>query len=37
MFGTFYMPAAELPDRYGVPDRAFPKSFAGQLAYPFKQ
>jgi hypothetical protein len=31
------MPANELPDGYGVPDPAFPNSFAGQLAYPFKQ
>jgi sterol desaturase/sphingolipid hydroxylase (fatty acid hydroxylase superfamily) len=36
MFGTFYMPANELPDRYGVPDPAFPKGFAAQIAYPFK-
>jgi sterol desaturase/sphingolipid hydroxylase (fatty acid hydroxylase superfamily) len=37
VFGTFYMPENRLPDSYGVPDPAFPKSFAGQLAYPFKQ
>jgi sterol desaturase/sphingolipid hydroxylase (fatty acid hydroxylase superfamily) len=37
MFGTFYMPANALPDCYGVPDPAFPKGFAAQLAYPFKQ
>jgi sterol desaturase/sphingolipid hydroxylase (fatty acid hydroxylase superfamily) len=36
MFGTFYMPANALPDAYGVPDPAFPKGFAAQLAYPFK-
>src|SRR5262249_3453562 len=37
MFSTFYMPANALPDAYGVADPAFPKGFAGQLAYPFKQ
>ena len=37
MFGTFYMPKDELPDHYGVGDPAFPRTFAGQLVYPFKQ
>src|SRR5205807_498756 len=36
LFGTFYMPANALPDDYGVADPAFPKGFAAQLAYPFK-
>ena len=27
MFGTFYMPAGELPDHYGIAEREFPKSF----------
>jgi sterol desaturase/sphingolipid hydroxylase (fatty acid hydroxylase superfamily) len=36
-FGTFYMPAHELPDTYGIADRAFPTSFGAQLLYPFKQ
>jgi sterol desaturase/sphingolipid hydroxylase (fatty acid hydroxylase superfamily) len=37
VFGTFYMPARELPDRYGVADRDFPATFAGQILYPFRQ
>jgi sterol desaturase/sphingolipid hydroxylase (fatty acid hydroxylase superfamily) len=37
MFGTFYMPAGELPDHYGVAERDFPTSFTGQLAHPFTQ
>jgi len=37
LFGTFYMPAHELPDHYGIADRAFPRSFAGQLVHPFTQ
>jgi sterol desaturase/sphingolipid hydroxylase (fatty acid hydroxylase superfamily) len=37
LFGTFYMPADELPDRYGVADREFPTSFGGQLVHPFTQ
>ena len=35
MFGTFYMPANERPDRYGVAD-PIPASFGAQLLYPFK-
>jgi sterol desaturase/sphingolipid hydroxylase (fatty acid hydroxylase superfamily) len=37
LFGTFYMPAGELPDRYGIDDRTFPTSFPRQLAHPFTQ
>jgi|SRR2546423_1823151 sterol desaturase/sphingolipid hydroxylase (fatty acid hydroxylase superfamily) len=37
LFGTFYMPEHELPSDYGIGDPDFPKSFAGQLLYPFKQ
>ncbi len=37
LFGTFYMPAGELPDNYGIADRTFPESFAGQLVHPFTQ
>ena len=37
IFGTFYMPAGELPDNYGIADRAFPTSFSGQLVHPFTQ
>ena len=36
LFGTFYMPSNELPDVYGVDDRAFPASFGAQMVYPFK-
>jgi hypothetical protein len=36
MFGTFYMPAGELPDRYGIDDREFPTTFGAQLMHPFK-
>jgi sterol desaturase/sphingolipid hydroxylase (fatty acid hydroxylase superfamily) len=35
IFGTFYMPAGELPDHYGIADRDFPTSFGAQLARPF--
>jgi sterol desaturase/sphingolipid hydroxylase (fatty acid hydroxylase superfamily) len=35
IFGTFYMPAGELPDNYGIADREFPASFHAQLAHPF--
>jgi sterol desaturase/sphingolipid hydroxylase (fatty acid hydroxylase superfamily) len=35
LFGTFYMPAGELPDQYGIAEREFPASFAGQLLHPF--
>jgi sterol desaturase/sphingolipid hydroxylase (fatty acid hydroxylase superfamily) len=37
IFGTFYMPAGELPDRYGIAEREFPESFPAQLAHPFTQ
>lgn len=35
LFGTFFMPAGELPARYGIDDEAFPPRFARQLVYPF--
>ncbi len=35
LFGTFYMPEDERPDRYGVDDTRFPKDFVGQLRHPF--
>jgi sterol desaturase/sphingolipid hydroxylase (fatty acid hydroxylase superfamily) len=35
LFGTFYMPAGELPDRYGIDDHTFPSSFGAQLVHPF--
>jgi sterol desaturase/sphingolipid hydroxylase (fatty acid hydroxylase superfamily) len=37
MIGTFYMPANELPEAYGVDDEQFPEGFGAQLLYPFKQ
>jgi sterol desaturase/sphingolipid hydroxylase (fatty acid hydroxylase superfamily) len=37
IFGTFYMPAGQLPDQYGINDRTFPQTFGGQLAHPFTQ
>jgi sterol desaturase/sphingolipid hydroxylase (fatty acid hydroxylase superfamily) len=35
LFGTFYMPAGELPDNYGIADREFPTTFGAQLVHPF--
>ena len=37
LFGTFYMPADELPDNYGIGEREYPTSFPGQLVRPFTQ
>jgi sterol desaturase/sphingolipid hydroxylase (fatty acid hydroxylase superfamily) len=37
VFGTFYMPARELPKAYGVAEREFPESFGAQLIYPFRR
>jgi sterol desaturase/sphingolipid hydroxylase (fatty acid hydroxylase superfamily) len=37
VFGTFYMPANELPDAYGIDDQSFPESFSGQMLYPFSR
>lgn len=37
IFGTFYMPAGERPDHYGIADRSFPPSFGAQLVHPFTQ
>ena len=36
LFGTFYMPEGELPQRYGVVNREFPQSFGPQVLYPFR-
>jgi len=36
MFGTFYMPAGELPDEYGIGEPDFPKTLGGQLLYPLR-
>jgi len=35
IFGTFYMPAGQLPDGYGIAERDYPTTFQGQLARPF--
>jgi sterol desaturase/sphingolipid hydroxylase (fatty acid hydroxylase superfamily) len=37
LFGTWYMPANELPDAYGVAEEAFPQSFGAQMLYPFQR
>ena len=37
LFGTWYMPAHELPDAYGIDDKQFPEGFGSQLLYPFRQ
>jgi sterol desaturase/sphingolipid hydroxylase (fatty acid hydroxylase superfamily) len=36
MFGTFYMPADQLPERYGISE-PFPPSFGEQMLFPFRQ
>jgi len=36
LFGTWYMPANELPDAYGVDEADFPQDFGAQMAYPFR-
>ena len=35
LFGTFYMPKGELPDRYGIGEPEYPSSFPAQLVHPF--
>ncbi len=37
MFGTYYMPAGETPDHYGVDDEAFPSDLLGQMMYPWRK
>jgi WD40 repeat protein/sterol desaturase/sphingolipid hydroxylase (fatty acid hydroxylase superfamily) len=34
LFGTFYMPAGELPENFGNGEPDFPEGFWGQLVYP---
>jgi len=36
LFSTFKMPTNALPQRYGVDEPDFPRSFWGQLVYPFR-
>ena len=35
LFGTFYLPVGQRPDRYGVDDPHFPADFVGQIRHPF--
>ncbi len=37
LFGTFYLPDGELPDRYGIAEPDFPESFPAQIMHPFTQ
>jgi sterol desaturase/sphingolipid hydroxylase (fatty acid hydroxylase superfamily) len=37
MFGTFYMPAGELPKEFGTGQADFPEGFWAQLVYPFRK
>ncbi len=37
VFGTFYMPESRMPELYGVPNEDIPKTFIGQLMWPFKR
>lgn len=37
MFGTYYMPKGERPERFGIDDPTFPKDFGGQIMRPFRQ
>jgi sterol desaturase/sphingolipid hydroxylase (fatty acid hydroxylase superfamily) len=37
LFGTFYLPADKLPERFGCGDPDMPESFLGQLVYPFRR
>ncbi len=37
LFGTFYMPAGQLPEKFGIGEPDFPEDFLGQLTYPFRK
>jgi sterol desaturase/sphingolipid hydroxylase (fatty acid hydroxylase superfamily) len=37
LFGTFYLPKAATPSRFGLRGVTVPEDFLGQLAYPFRQ
>ncbi len=37
LFGTYYMPAGELPARFGLVRARVPESFLGQMAYPLRR
>ncbi len=36
IFGTFHMPADQVPSQFGIPDGDVPEGIAAQLAYPFR-
>jgi sterol desaturase/sphingolipid hydroxylase (fatty acid hydroxylase superfamily) len=36
LFGTFRMPAGELPKSYGVDEAGYPQDFLGQFVHPFR-
>jgi len=35
MFGTYYFPADQWPERYGLDNEKIPAGFWGQFFYPF--
>ncbi len=37
LFGTFYMPPNQLPERFGIGEPDFPDDFFGQFVYPFRR
>lgn len=37
LFGTYYMPAGRLPERFGLKNETVPQGVFGQLAYPFRK
>ena len=37
MFGTFHMPAHQLPGDYGIADKQMPEGLMPQLLYPVLQ
>jgi sterol desaturase/sphingolipid hydroxylase (fatty acid hydroxylase superfamily) len=37
LFGTYYMPAGRLPERFGLKHERVPEGILGQLAYPFRR
>ena len=37
VFGTYYMPAGRLPERFGLKNERVPEGLLGQLAYPFRR
>lgn len=37
IFGTYYMPKGQIPEKFGLYGETIPETFLGQLAYPFKK